>query len=42
METACTALGLSNDEQYLAIGTRKGTIKLYEVKYLLEDIYVTK
>jgi len=27
----CTAMGLSPDEKYLAMGSRKGQIKLYEV-----------
>ena len=36
----CTAMGLSPDERYLAMGTRKGQIKIYEVVYMNEDRYI--
>ena len=41
LDTGATSVGISSDDNYLAVGTRKGTIKLYEVDSLIDDSYLT-
>ena len=36
----CTALGVSQDNKYMSAGTRRGTIKIFEVENLLDNIYL--
>jgi len=42
IDSMCNAIGLSYDEEYLVTGSRRGTIKIFETKYLLENIYLKR
>jgi len=34
LDTGATSIGVSKDEKYIAVGTRKGTVKIFETDYL--------
>ena len=40
LDSMCTVLALSQDNKYMSAGTRRGTIKIYEVEDLLDDVYL--
>lgn len=42
IDSMCTAIGLSYDEEHLVTGSRRGTLKIFETKYLLENIYLKR
>ena len=41
LDTGATSIGVSDNDEYMAVGTRKGTVKLYETDYLKHDIYLS-
>jgi len=42
LDSMCTTLAISQDNKYMSAGTRRGTIRIYEVEYVLDNIYLQR